>query len=77
MQIQSEDEEHGGRSKKGLKDKIEEKLPGGEEGEGKEHAHTTTVTSATTTDSGANHHPTTTTDHEKKSIIDKIKEKFQ
>ncbi|KAG4969091.1 hypothetical protein AAZX31_12G225500 [Glycine max] len=71
----SEDERHGERIRKGLKDNIEEKLPAGE-GVVKENKHTTIAASTSTTDtSDANHHPTT--EHEKKSIIDKIKEKFQ
>ena len=79
----SEDDGMGGRRKKGIKEKIKEKLPGGNKGE-QQHAmggtggaygqqgHGTGMTTGTT---GA--HGTTTTDTgEKKGIMDKIKEKL-
>ncbi|XP_002521516.2 dehydrin Xero 1 [Ricinus communis] len=62
----SEDEGHGGRRKKGLMEKIKEKLPG--------HKEDRSQVTSTTTPGGYNstgeHH------HGKRGIIDKIKEKF-
>jgi hypothetical protein len=69
--MKSEDDGQGGRrkKKKGVKDKVKEKLPG--VGGGKDHnSQTTTVPAATAT-----HHPAEPT-HEKKGILDKIKEKL-
>ena len=80
---QSEDDGQGGRrKKKGLKDKIKEKLPGVRGGGGaKEHSQATTTTTTSTTTTAT--HPTTTAasgvhhpEHEKKSFMEKIKEKF-
>lgn len=65
--LQSEDDGQGGRRKKGLKEKIKEKLPG--TGHKEDHSHAT----STTTPGGyqlAEQH------HEKKGIMEKIKEKL-
>lgn len=76
--MQSEDDGQGGRrkKKKGLKEKIKEKLTGGKHKE--EPSQTGSVTSptaeTTTLPSGAGtyeHH-----EHEKKSVMEKIKEKL-
>lgn len=80
--LQSEDDGLGGRRKKGLKEKIKEKMPGG-------HRDDQTHTSATTTPGGFNekmsggHRDDQTyagydaTEHpEKKGMMDKIKEKL-
>ncbi|GMN29328.1 hypothetical protein TIFTF001_002393 [Ficus carica] len=74
----SEDDGQGGRRKKGLKEKIKEKLPGTH----KDLDHQT-HTSATTTPGGGGHHIPIGTHHdderqhpEKKGIMDKIKEKL-
>ncbi|KAF5753006.1 dehydrin DHN1 [Tripterygium wilfordii] len=65
----SEDDGHGGRRKKGLKEKIKEKLPGvGNRHEGMSQATSTTTPGGTY--SSAGHH------HEKKGVIEKIKEKL-
>lgn len=74
----SEDDGQGGRRKKGLKEKIKDKLPGAHKDE-----HPQTHTGATTTPYGGGHNIQTGTHtgtheegHEKKGIIDKIKEKL-
>lgn len=62
--LQSEDDGEGGRRKKGMKEKIMEKMPGGhaqQEGEYNQHAQTT----YTSTEGG-----------EKKGMMDKIKDKI-
>uniref|UniRef100_A0A0E0MF90 Dehydrin n=1 Tax=Oryza punctata TaxID=4537 RepID=A0A0E0MF90_ORYPU len=80
----SEDDGMGGRRKKGIKEKIKEKLPGGNKGEQQQtmggtgaaygqQGHGTGMTGATGT-TGA--HGTTTDTGEKKGIMDKIKEKL-
>ncbi|KAF0897114.1 hypothetical protein E2562_033665 [Oryza meyeriana var. granulata] len=83
----SEDDGMGGRRKKGIKEKIKEKLPGGNKGEQQhtmggtgtgaaygQQGHGTGMTGNTGT-TGA--HGTTTTDTgEKKGLMDKIKEKL-
>lgn len=64
--LKSEDDGHGGRrKKKGIKDKVKEKLPGGHRDD---LAHST----ATTTTTGYGMEGT----HEKKGIMEKIKEKL-
>ncbi|PNX59232.1 dehydrin, partial [Trifolium pratense] len=66
----SEDDGQGGRrKKKGVKDKVKEKIPGVG---GKDHNSQTTTAPAAAT---ATHHPAEPT-HEKKGILDKIKEKL-
>merc|ERR1739842_281143 len=74
----SEDDGQGGRRKKGIKEKIKEKLPGGHKQE--EHGHmgggtATHMGGGTATHMGGG---TTThdTQHEQKGIMDKIKEKL-
>ncbi|KAK6240896.1 Dehydrin - like 3 [Theobroma cacao] len=70
----SEDDEIGGRrNKKGLKDKIKDKLTGGKHKE-EAQSQTTTYESKTTTTgvSHGQHH----TEHEKKTMMEKIKEKL-
>ena len=64
---QSEDDGMGGRRKKGLKEKIKEKLPGGH----KDSNQQDTATGAT----GTGAHGTEGTG-EKKGLMDKIKEKL-
>ncbi|XP_006662922.1 dehydrin Rab16D-like [Oryza brachyantha] len=67
----SEDDGMGGRRKKGIKEKIKEKLPGGNKGE----QQTMGGTGAGAT--GAHGTTTTTTETgEKKGVMDKIKEKL-
>lgn len=74
----SEDDGQGGRRKKGLKQKIKEKLPGTHKDDDNQ-----THNSATTTPGGGGHHVPIGTHHdgegqhpEKKGIMDKIKEKL-
>ncbi|KAF2322866.1 hypothetical protein GH714_031530 [Hevea brasiliensis] len=70
VQTKSEDDGQGGRrKKKGLKEKIKEKLTGGKHKE--EHGHTVSSTTTETTPGGREHH-----EHEKKSVMEKIKEKL-
>lgn len=75
--MQSEDDGKGGRRKKGVTEKIKEKLPGTH----KDHDHQTHTT-ATTTPGGGYHVPLTggqegqRAQPEKKGIVDKIKEKL-
>ncbi|XP_021286983.1 late embryogenesis abundant protein [Herrania umbratica] len=70
----SEDDEMGGiRKKKGLKDKIKDKLTGGKHKE-EVQSQTTTHESKATTTSVA--HGQQHTEHEKKTMMEKIKEKF-
>ena len=65
MYMQSEEDEHGVRRKKGMKEKIKEKIPG-VGGHERDQPHM-----ANTTPGGyAGEH------HEKKGIMDKIKEKL-
>lgn len=66
--LQSEDDGQGGRRKKGLKDKIKEKLPGGKSRE--EQAYGTTTTTGT---GGMGYGEE---QHEKKGMMEKIKEKL-
>lgn len=63
--MQSEDDGQGGRRKKGIKDKIKEKLPGGQAGQNQEGL-------------GGEQHMMTGTEEggEKKGMMDKIKEKI-
>ncbi|KAF8659114.1 hypothetical protein HU200_058764 [Digitaria exilis] len=63
----SEDDGMGGRRKKGIKEKIKEKLPGGN----KDNQHQATAT-------GATHSTGATADStgEKKGVVEKIKEKL-
>ncbi|KAL5788637.1 hypothetical protein ACOSP7_005586 [Xanthoceras sorbifolium] len=73
----SEDDGQGGRrKKKGLKDKIKEKFSGGSKNKDDHHtAQTKTVTATTTTTTGtgvSGQHQ----EHEKKSVMEKIKEKL-
>ncbi|TVU25573.1 hypothetical protein EJB05_28074, partial [Eragrostis curvula] len=68
----SEDDGQGGRRKKGIKEKIKEKLPGGNK-DNQQHA---TATGASHAGTGAH---TTTADGaggEKKGVMEKIKEKL-
>lgn len=71
--LQSEDDGQGGRrKKKGLREKIKEKLTLGKQKD--EHPQTTgfsAATTTTTTTTATQHH-----DHEKKSMMEKIKEKL-
>ena len=66
--MQSEDDGQGGRRKKGMKEKIKEKLPGGhkEARPGQEYSSATTAPGY----GGEGEQ------HEKKGIMDKIKEKL-
>jgi hypothetical protein len=80
---QSEDEGQGGegeqgttrRKKKGLKEKIKERLTGGKQKDENAHATavstTTTTTASSTSPTSLQHH-----EHEKKSVMEKIKEKL-
>ncbi|CAJ1973054.1 unnamed protein product [Sphenostylis stenocarpa] len=78
----SEDDGQGGRRKKGVKDKIKEKVPGRKNME--QHSPPTTTTTSTTTAVTGVPHPTpppTATDPnpnhpQKKGIMEKIKEKL-
>ncbi|KAL4347652.1 hypothetical protein GQ457_17G002370 [Hibiscus cannabinus] len=91
----SEDDGKGGRRKKGLKEKVKEKLSGGKfpeeeqsgtKTEAMKNTYTTTTTlgqhphghdATTTTTHPHGHDATTTADrHEKKSVMEKIKEKL-
>ena len=65
-----EDDGQGGRRKKGIKEKIKEKLPGGKTTE-QQHGYGTTGTGTGTTGVGYEQEH-----HEKKGIMDKIKEKL-
>ncbi|GMY06237.1 embryogenic cell protein 40-like [Fagus crenata] len=68
-------EGQGGRRKKGLKEKIKEKLTGGKNKEEHSQAVSFSRTATTTISAG----PTGTQqyhDHEKKSVIEKIKDKL-
>ena len=56
-----------------MKEKIKEKLPGGHKDE---QTHMQTHTSATTTPGGGVYHESAGEHHEKKGIMDKIKEKL-
>lgn len=67
MILQSEDDGHGGRRKKGLKEKIKEKLPGGQRDE-QTHTNVTTTPGGVGYDAAGEHH--------KKGMMDKIKEKL-
>ncbi|TVU00613.1 hypothetical protein EJB05_53948 [Eragrostis curvula] len=67
----SEDDGMGGRRKKGIKEKIKEKLPGGNK-DNQQHA---TATGAGTTGTGT-HGTTAGTTGEKKGVVEKIKEKL-
>ncbi|KQJ88959.1 water stress-inducible protein Rab21 [Brachypodium distachyon] len=77
----SEDDGVGGRRKKGMKEKIKEKLPGGNKqadeqqtaGVGQQAGHTTGVTGGTGT---AGTHGAEATTGEKKGVMEKIKEKL-
>uniref|UniRef100_J3N856 Dehydrin n=1 Tax=Oryza brachyantha TaxID=4533 RepID=J3N856_ORYBR len=84
----SEDDGMGGRRKKGIKEKIKEKLPGGNKGQQHtmggtgtgagaygQQGHGTGITGTTGT-TGAHGTTTTTETGEKKGIMDKIKEKL-
>uniref|UniRef100_A0A3Q7I6Q6 Dehydrin n=1 Tax=Solanum lycopersicum TaxID=4081 RepID=A0A3Q7I6Q6_SOLLC len=67
----SEDDGQGGRrKKKGLKEKIKEKFTGGKHKNEEPHHQAHGVGTRTTTTT------TTTTEHEKKSMMEKIKEKL-
>lgn len=65
----SEDDGMGGRRKKGLKDKIKEKLPGGQKDE-------QTYGTQTTTQGGGGYGYGEGQQHEKKGMMEKIKEKL-
>jgi hypothetical protein len=68
----SEDDGMGGRRKKGLKEKIKEKMPGGHrEGQGQ-----ATATGGAYGGTGYVAGPTTGGPHEKKGVVEKIKEKI-
>lgn len=67
MMFQSEDDGHGGRRKKGLKEKVKEKLPGRHHHEGQAVSTTTPGGYASAEHGGQ---------HEKKGIMEKIKEKL-
>jgi hypothetical protein len=70
LTLQSEDDGQGGRrKKKGLKQKIKEKLTGGKHKE--EHGHTVDVHTTTTGPAGEQYQ-----EQEKKSVIEKIKGKL-
>ncbi|KAL5204298.1 hypothetical protein ABZP36_009169 [Zizania latifolia] len=80
----SEDDGMGGRRKKGIKEKIKEKLPGGHKGTSQQqttaatggygaHGHTGTAAS---TGAGTTTYPATEGTHEKKGMMEKIKEKL-
>lgn len=69
---EEDDGEGGRRKKKGLKEKIKEKFSG-EKHDGDKVSHSvTTTTSTTSTTTAGQQHP----EHEKKSMMDKIKEKL-
>ena len=69
LKFQSEDDGHGGRRKKGLKEKIKEKLPGHADTAQQPHATSTTTPGGySSVEHGGQ--------HEKKGIMDKIKEKL-
>jgi hypothetical protein len=84
----SEDDGMGGRRKKGIKEKIKEKLPGGNKGGQQQPTATAatggygagtghTAAAGTTTDAGGTAYtPTTQPTHEKKGMMEKIKEKL-
>ncbi|CAL4988079.1 unnamed protein product [Urochloa decumbens] len=78
----SEDDGMGGRRKKGLKEKIKEKMPGGHtENQGQTatgaYGGTTGYTGTTGTGTtGGTYSPTTGGPHEKKGVMEKIKEKL-
>ncbi|KAF9684390.1 hypothetical protein SADUNF_Sadunf04G0113400 [Salix dunnii] len=67
VKLQPEDDGQGGR--KGLKQKIKEKLTGGKHRE--EHGHTVEVDTTTTGPAGEQYQ-----EHQKKSVVEKIKEKL-
>lgn len=67
--MQSEDDGQGGRRKKGLKEKIKEKLPGS-------HKKTTEGHTTTTTPGGTEYGTQTEQHHEKKGMMERIKEKL-
>ena len=70
--MQSEDDGQGGRrKKKGLKEKIKEKFTGGKHKNEEPHHQAHGVGTGTTTTTTP-----TTTEHEKKSMMEKIKEKL-
>ncbi|KAM6564644.1 hypothetical protein CsatB_024642 [Cannabis sativa] len=69
----SEDDGQGGRRKKGLKQKIKEKLPGHHDDQGQQGHVGQTYGTSTTTAPGVYHE---TEHHEKKGIMEKIKEKL-
>ncbi|KAL2537686.1 Dehydrin family protein [Forsythia ovata] len=73
----SEDDGQGGRRKKGLKDKIKDKLTSGKHIDKYETAtaHSATSETPTTTTVGTAT-STTTINHEKKGVMEKIKEKL-
>ncbi|XP_003576169.2 water stress-inducible protein Rab21 [Brachypodium distachyon] len=78
----SEDDGVGGRRKKGMKEKIKEKLPGGNKqadeqqmaGVGQQAGHTTGATGTGTGTAGTDGAEATT--GEKKGVMEKIKEKL-
>ncbi|CAM0874831.1 unnamed protein product [Alopecurus aequalis] len=66
----SEDDGEGGRRKKGMKEKIKEKLPGGQKDTAEQQL------GATTTGAHGTGTATEATGGEKKSVMEKIKEKL-
>lgn len=80
----SEDDGMGGRRKKGLKQKIKEKMPGGHKDSQTQataatgpYGGTTGYTGTTGTGAtGGTYAPTTGAAHEKKGVVEKIKEKL-
>lgn len=69
--MQSEDDGHGGRRKKGLKDKMKDKLPGGGHKDEKYHGTATTTPGGYNMSGEGQRH-----EHEKKGMMEKIKEKL-
>lgn len=72
INVQSEDDGQGGRRKKGLKEKIKERLTGGKHKEEHGPAPTTTTAAAGIAEQQHHHHE----QHEKKGMLEKIKEKL-
>lgn len=76
--MQSEDDGEGGRRKKGLKEKIKEKIPGvgGKDEDRQDAVHVTPTTTAAGGYADEYHQSGQQQQHEKKGIMQKIKEKL-